>query len=100
MNPDDPSKPLNRQCTAHRKNGDRCKRRPIRGGSVCHTHGGAAPQVKKKARERLDALVEPALDTLKHLVDHAESESVAAGAANSLLDRVGYGKGSIRRRSA
>jgi hypothetical protein len=31
----------------------RCRKQPIKGGAVCRTHGGSAPQVKAKAEERL-----------------------------------------------
>jgi len=45
-----------RRCTARSKrSGDRCKRAPIPGGSVCIMHGGAAPQVRRAARERAAA---------------------------------------------
>lgn len=42
------------QCVGHRKNGERCKRPPIKGGTVCYNHGGAARQVKAKAAVRLE----------------------------------------------
>ena len=43
-----------RQCTSKAKGtGDRCKRSPVPGAEVCVVHGGAAPQVKAKAAERL-----------------------------------------------
>ena len=46
-----PAKPEVRahRCTAHRKNGDRCKRAAIAGGTVCTHHGGSAPAVKAEA---------------------------------------------------
>lgn len=41
------------RCTAHRKNGEPCKRPPIRGGTVCASHGGSAPAVRAAAERRL-----------------------------------------------
>lgn len=49
-----------RRCTAtSKRSGERCKRPPVVGGSVCSMHGGAAPQVRKAAERRnaLGALV-------------------------------------------
>lgn len=40
------------RCTGHNRKGLPCGNRPIRGGSVCSTHGGSAPQVRAKAEER------------------------------------------------
>ena len=42
-----------RRCHARRRNGLPCKAWAILGGYVCRTHGGAAPQVRAKAQERL-----------------------------------------------
>lgn len=43
------------QCTAKsRTSGERCARR-VRGGGVCHWHGGSAPQVKAKRLARIEA---------------------------------------------
>ncbi len=36
-----------------------CRRAAIRGGTVCATHGGQAPQVKAAAAERLADLIDP-----------------------------------------
>lgn len=42
------------QCSATSKqSGQRCKRRPIPGGTVCAMHGGKTPAVAAKAQERL-----------------------------------------------
>jgi hypothetical protein len=63
-----------RKCAAKRSNGEVCRRAPIKGGTVCGTHGGSAPQVKRAAAARvvaakasaaverfgLDAAVDPA----------------------------------------
>ena len=43
-----------RQCTAtSSRTGQRCERAPIKGGSVCTTHGGRAPHVVAAAQQRL-----------------------------------------------
>ena len=41
------------RCAAKTSSGHPCRQRPIRGGTVCYTHGGSAPQVRRKADERL-----------------------------------------------
>lgn len=42
------------RCTAHAKHsGERCKRTAIPGSTVCHYHGGKAPQVQAAALKRL-----------------------------------------------
>jgi hypothetical protein len=41
------------RCRAHRGDGSPCGRWAIRGGYVCPKHGGASPQARRKARERL-----------------------------------------------
>lgn len=43
-----------RQCTAtSTRSGDRCRRAPIIGGTVCGTHGGRSPKVKAAAQQRV-----------------------------------------------
>jgi hypothetical protein len=49
------------RCRAHRRDGSLCRRYSIRGGFCCPSHGGSAPQVKRKARERLLELAAGAL---------------------------------------
>ncbi len=49
-----------RYCSARRSNGDPCKRRPIKGGTVCPTHGGSAPQTRDAAARRILAAADPA----------------------------------------
>ena len=43
------------RCRATSRKGRQCMQPPIPGGTVCHYHGGAAPQVKRVAAERLAA---------------------------------------------
>lgn len=53
-----PSKPV---CAARSsRTGRPCQKPPIKGGTVCRTHGGSAPQVRRKAAERLADLIDPA----------------------------------------
>lgn len=64
-----------RRCSAHSsRSGDRCKKSPILGGSVCRTHGGSAPQVKRKALERLKELQAPAVEVLAQAIDAEEQQ--------------------------
>lgn len=44
-----------RRCRATNRQGERCRRASIRGGFVCHVHGGGSPAVKAKALQRLRA---------------------------------------------
>jgi hypothetical protein len=55
-----------RKCEATRQDGEPCQAYAIKGGNVCRVHGGSAPQVKKKAKERL---AEAAGGAAKSLVD-------------------------------
>lgn len=50
--------PTKRLCKAQTKRGP-CRKPPMLGGVVCGTHGGRAPQVKRKALERLSDLIDP-----------------------------------------
>jgi hypothetical protein len=53
-------KPTNPRCSAHSKQtGKQCGRTAIPGGTVCRYHGGLAPQVQRKAAERLADLIDP-----------------------------------------
>ena len=79
-----------RRCTAKSaRSGERCKRAPILGGSVCPTHGGRAPQVIRSAKERLAVLVDPALDGLARALKGKDIHAVVR-AAKEILDRAGY----------
>ena len=65
------------QCHATAKaTGKRCNRAAILGGRVCYVHGGAAPQVKRKAAERIAALRDAACDVLKRHLQAGEVEPI------------------------
>lgn len=83
------------RCTARRSNGEPCRAYALRGSLVCRTHGGAAPQVASKARERVEeartkllGLVPQAVDKVQELLE-AESEQVQLRAAESIMNRGG-----------
>ena len=82
-----------RRCHATNREGQPCRKFPMRGGRVCRAHGGAAPQTKAKAAAmvelaelRLRNLAPKAVDVLERLLT-AESEAVALSAALDLTDR-------------
>ncbi len=81
------------QCSAKRSNGTPCTRHAINGGRVCYVHGGAAPQVKKAARDRILEMVDPALAVLSRAMTLKPKESpsaIALAAARDILDRAGH----------
>lgn len=58
----------------------------MRGGTVCRKHGGAAPQVKQKAQERLKAMQPLALNTIEGLMGRDEFPTVQLAASKAVID--------------
>lgn len=97
MQPQDPMQPRydaqNRLlCGARRRDGDLCQSPAMHGQSVCRMHGGASPQARSKARLRLAELVNPAIATLAREMANADKSMDRQRAANSILDRAGWGR--------
>lgn len=79
------------RCSAHKKDGTQCKNRPIRGGTTCMKHGGAAKQVRTKANERLLEMVMPALTKLRKIIlSPKTSDADAIRAVREVLNRTGF----------
>lgn len=63
-------RPKKRQCVwihkeGHAKAGERCELPPVKGSTVCHKHGGKAPQIKAAGKRREQtALAVEACETL------------------------------------
>ena len=74
-------------CRAHKRSGAQCGNPPMSGGMVCRMHGGSAPQVKRKAAERLLDMQSPALARLLELIQQTEFPSTAYQAVRDVLDR-------------
>lgn len=80
-------------CHAHStRSGELCNAPAVRGMTVCRTHGGASRQARDKAKLRLAELVDPAIATLAREMATAETSADRQRAANSILDRAGWGR--------
>ncbi|MDE0830495.1 MAG: hypothetical protein OSB03_14960 [Vicinamibacterales bacterium] len=79
-----------KQCTATSKQAKRrCRQPAIRGGTVCRFHGGAAPQVKLAAKDRIAGLVDPALDALQRALEPSTKGAALQKLAKLLLHEAG-----------
>jgi hypothetical protein len=78
-----------RKCTAtNKKTGRQCGQWAIPGGTVCRYHGGNAPQVRRKAEERLKELVAPAITALHEILSDPKHPHRMA-AIKEILERDG-----------
>jgi hypothetical protein len=78
------------RCNGTRPNGSRCRREAEPGSIVCRQHGGAAPQVRRRAAERLIMTADQAAQMLVRMMEDTEVPfGVRAKIAQDLLDRAG-----------
>ena len=76
------------KCTARpHRTGARCQHWPIHGGTVCQTHGGRAPQVRRIAQERIQETVERLVQPARLL---REAARLAYSDLGDLLDADGH----------
>lgn len=77
-------------CKATRRDGTPCRRPPIQGATVCRAHGGAAPQVKAKAQQRLLDKVPKMLRMLNAMASNEDiPPAVRLAAIRDWLDGAG-----------
>ena len=87
---------VRRQCSAHSRSDPtrRCRKSPIKGGSVCASHGGASPAVKSAAKQRLLEAADPVMASLVKLALDARDDAdpqmriIRLKAMADVLDRV------------
>ena len=78
------------RCNGTLQSGKRCRREAMEGSVVCEIHGGAAPQVRRRAAERLIMTADQAAQMLVRMMEDREVPfGVRAKIAQDLLDRAG-----------
>lgn len=76
------------KCAARNRRGDPCRLAPMKGAAVCHKHGGKAPQVQRKAQERIAHASDIAVLQILALMQAPDTPApVKLAAAKDLLDR-------------
>lgn len=92
---------MGQKCTANRTDGEPCQAWAVKGTNVCQAHGGSAPQVKKKAQERIDdeykEMLPKALDELKRILEDDEaSDSDKLKAIENVIEHFEDGEETVK----
>jgi hypothetical protein len=87
------AKPGVRRCLAQLRTGTQCRTEAIQGSTVCGKHGGLAPQVQKRAKERV-AIVADAITQQMYAWFHDETIPIhlRLKIGQDFLDRGGIDK--------
>lgn len=81
-----PGQPMT--CTAHSsKTGELCQNPALDGMRVCRFHGGSTKLAKQAAQERLDAMLERAVDRISELSEQDEHMPTSFAATKEILNR-------------
>ena len=76
------------RCVARTRRGTPCAGKVVQGANVCRMHGGAAPQVQRKAQERIAHASDVAVLQILALMQAPDTPApVKLAAAKDLLDR-------------
>jgi hypothetical protein len=79
-----------RQCSAHARTGEQCKRSAVLGAIVCRYHGGLAPQVRAAADRRLAEAEVRRITGADPMTDPYAALEDLGGRAMALVDRLSH----------
>jgi hypothetical protein len=86
------------RCNGTLESGKRCRREAIAGSVVCEIHGGLAPQVRRRAAERVLLSADEAIQVIKSFVgDPTVPAGVRLKAAQDLADRAGLAAAQVHK---
>jgi len=86
------------RCNGTLQSGKRCRREAIDGSVVCEIHGGLAPQVRRRAAERVLLSADEAVQVIKSFIsDPTVPAGVRLKAAQDLADRAGLAAAQVHK---
>ena len=86
------------RCNGTLQSGKRCRREAIAGSVVCEIHGGLAPQVRRRAAERVLLSADEAIQVIKSFIgDPTVPAGVRLKAAQDLADRAGLAAAQVHK---